>query len=247
MGDRQRYSLCVFKFDKLICELRILGWIFYPVCESFFHGYQLTVIFDGVESLTTMARTKLLLVLFIASAALLISGAIQNSVMANEFSQQKQGYSNHDKMMKPGSYALGTIASLQNDENGNPLWIVSGHYKGSISMNNKTQDGNATDSLPNATLNAKFSMVMTNGSAMHDHRIYNFTLTGMSMPNNSTTVFNGTATITMRQGPVPDVPLSIKAMEDNVVSIWVDPTKVQNHFGNTPIFGTIEKLIEVHK
>jgi hypothetical protein len=39
---------------------------------------------------------------------------------------------------------------------------------------------------------------------MHDHRIYNFILTDMSMPNNSTTVFNGTATITMRQGPVPD-------------------------------------------
>jgi hypothetical protein len=196
-----------------------------------------------------MARTKLLFVLFIASAALLISGAIQNqnSVMANQFSQQKQGYSYHDKIIKPGSYALGTIASLQNDENGNPIWIVSGDYKGSISMNNKTQDGNRTNSLPNATLNAKFSMVMTNGSAMHDHRIYNFTLTGMSMPNNSTTVFNGTATITMRQGPVPDVPLSIKAMEDNVVSIWVDPTRVQNHFGNTPIFGTIEQLIEVHK
>lgn len=194
-----------------------------------------------------MARTKLLLGLFIASAALLISGAIQNSVMANQYSQQEQGYSHHDKMIKPASYALGTIASLQNDENGNPIWIVSGHYKGSISMINKTQDGNATGSLPNATLNAKFSMVMTNGSAMHDHRIYNFTLTGMSMPNNSTTVFNGTATMTMRQGPVPDVPLSIKAMEDNVVSIWVDPTKVQNHFGNTPIFGTIEKLIEVHK
>ncbi|HXV88593.1 MAG TPA: hypothetical protein VD710_05820 [Nitrososphaeraceae archaeon] len=213
-----------------------------------FMANQLTVIFDSVESLTRMALTKLLLVIFVASAALLISGAIQNSVMANQYSQQEQGYSHHDKMMmRPASYALGTIASLQNDENGNPIWIVSGHYKGSISMNNKTQDGNATGSLPNATLYAKFSMVMTNGSAMHDHRIYNFTLTGMSMPNNSTTVFNGTATITMRQGPVPDVPLSIKAMEDNVVSIWVDPTKVQNHFGNTPIFGTIEKLIEVHK
>ncbi|HEX2306268.1 MAG TPA: hypothetical protein VHH33_08265 [Nitrososphaeraceae archaeon] len=200
------------------------------------------------QSLTTMMQTKLLSVLFIASAALLISGAIQNNVMANQYSQQKQGYSHNDKMMmKPGSYAFGTIASLQNDENGNPIWIVSGLYKGSLSMNNKTQDGAATGSLPNATLNAKFNMVMTNGSAMHDHRIYNFTLTNMSMPNNSTTVFNGTATITMRQGPVSDVPLSIKAMDNNAVSIWVDPTKVQNHFGNTPIFGTIEKLLEVHK
>ena len=193
-------------------------------------------------------QTKLLSLLFIASAALLVSGAIQNSVMANQYSQQKQGYSHHDKMMvKPGSYAFGTIASLQNDENGNPIWIVSGLYKGSLSMNNKTQDGAATGSLPNVSLNSKFNMVMTNGSAMHDHRIYNFTLTDMSMPNNSTTVFNGTATITMRQGPVHDVPLSIKAMENNAVSIWVDPTKIQNHFGNTPIFGTIEKLIEVEK
>ena len=193
-------------------------------------------------------QSKILSTLIIVSATILVSGAIQNNSMAFQYSQQEQGDSYHDKMMmKPGSYAFGTIASLQNDKNGNPAWIVSGYYKGSLSMNNKTQDGAATDSLPNATLNAKFSMVMTNGSAMHDHRIYNFTLTGMSMPNNSTTVFNGTATITMRQGPVPDVPLSIKAMEDNVVSIWVDPTKVQNHFGNTPIFGTIEKLIEVHK
>jgi hypothetical protein len=195
-----------------------------------------------------MMQTKLLSVLFIATAVLLVSGAIQNSVMANQYSQQKQGYSHHDKMMmKPGSYALGTIASLQNDENGNPIWIVSGLYKGSLSMYNKTQDGAATGSIPNATLNSKFNMVMTNGSAMHEHRIYNFTLTDMSMPNNLTTVFNGTATVTMREGPVPDVPLSVKAMDNNAVSIWVDPTKIQNHFGNTPIFGTIEKLVEVKK
>jgi hypothetical protein len=192
-----------------------------------------------------MMQTKLLSVLFIASAALLVSGAIQNGVMAYQ-SQQKQGYS-HDDKMKPGSYAFGTIASLQNDESGKPTWIVSGLYKASLSNNNKTQDGGATGSLPNATLNAKFDMVMTNGSAMHDHRIYDFRLTNMSMPNNSTTVFNGTATITMREGPVPIVPLSIKAMDNNAVSIWVDPTKIQNHFGDTPIFGTIQKLLEVHK
>jgi hypothetical protein len=196
-----------------------------------------------------MMQTKLLSVLFIASTAILVSGAIQNSAMAYQYSQQKQGYPHHDNimMMKPGSYAFGTIASLQNDENGNPIWIVSGPYKASLSMNNKTQDGATTGSLPNATSNSKFNMVMTNGSAMHDHRIYDFTLTDMSMPNNSTTVFNGTASITMRQGPVPDVPLSIKAVDNNAVSIWVDPTKIQNHFGNTPIFGTIEKLLEVEK
>jgi hypothetical protein len=68
------------------------------------------------------------------------------------------------------------------------------------------------------------------------------------MPNNTTTVCNGTATITMRQGPVPNVPLSIKTIENNVISIWVDPTMINFiHFGNTPIFGTIEKLLTVEK
>ena len=212
-----------------------------------------------------MTKAKLFSALSIVSAAILVLGAIQSSAMAYPYSQQKQGgYSHHGKMMmKPGLYAFGTIASLQNDENGNPTWIVSGIWEGSLSMGNKTQGGQAnqttstspttanataaTGSLPNATFNAKFNMVMTNGSAMHDHKIYDFTLTDIYMPNNSTTVYNGTATVTLRQGPVPDVPISIKAMDNNAVSIWVDPTKVNNHFGNTPIFGTIEKLLKVQK
>src|SRR5919108_983165 len=212
-----------------------------------------------------MIQAKLFSALFIVSASILMLGAIQSSAMAYPYSQQKQGgYSHHGKMMmKPGLYAFGTIASLQNDENGNPTWIVSGIWEGSLSMGNKTQGGQAnqttstspttanataaTGSLPNATFNAKFNMVMTNGSAMHDHKIYDFTLTDIYMPNNSTTVYNGTATVTLRQGPVPDVPISIKAMDNNAVSIWVDPTKVNNHFGNTPIFGTIEKLLKVQK
>jgi hypothetical protein len=202
-----------------------------------------------------MMQSKLLSVLFIVSATILVSGAIQSSAIA--YPQQKQGYSPHNKMMQPGLYAFGTIASLQNDENGNPTWIVSGLWEGSLS--NKTQGGEGnqstatanastvTSNLPNATLRSKFNMVMTNGSAMHDHEVYDFTLADISMPDNSTIVYNGTATITMRQGPVPDVPMSIKAMDNNAISIWVDPTKINNHFGNTPIFGTIAKLVNVEK
>jgi predicted extracellular nuclease len=104
-----------------------------------------------------------------------------------------------------------------------------------------------TGSLPNATFHSKINMVMTNGSAMHDHEIYNFKLATMSNPNNTTSVFNGTATITMRQGPVENVPVSIKRIDNNVISIWADPAMINNHFGNTPIFGTIEKLLRAEK
>ena len=208
----------------------------------------------------TMMKSKILTILVIVSAAILMSGVIQYDAIA--YPQQKQGYSHQNKMMmQPGLYAFGTIASLQNDENGNPTWIVSGIWKGSLSVGNETQGvgGNQTNTTSaanatsttggpaNATFNSKFNMVMTNGSAMHDHEIYNFKLASMSNPNNTTSVFNGTATITMRQGPVENVPVSIKRIDNNVISIWADPTMINNHFGNTPIFGTIGKQLSVEK
>jgi hypothetical protein len=203
-----------------------------------------------------MMQSKLFSILLIVSAAMLVSGAIQSSAMA--YPQQKEGYTQPSKMMQPGLYAFGTIASLQNDQNGNPTWIISGLWEGSLSMDNKTQGGggnqtttaNATaaaGSLPNATFNSQFNMVMTNGSAMHKHTIYNFKLMNMANQNNTISVFNGTATITMKDGPVDNVPVSIKRIDDNVISIWADPAKVNNHFGNTPIYGTIEKLVRVEK
>jgi hypothetical protein len=51
----------------------------------------------------------------------------------------------------------------------------------------------------------------------------------------------------MKDGPVDDVSISVKRIDNNVISLWADPTKINNHFGNTPIFGTIEKLIKVEK
>jgi hypothetical protein len=154
-------------------------------------------------------------------------------------------------MNKPGVYAAGTIASLQNDKNGKPAWIVSGFWKGSLtnltsamsSSNNTTTNKN----LPTATFNAIFNMVMLNGTALHKHQISNFTLTSISMPNEKTVVSNGTATITMKEGPVNAVPVSVRTMDDNVISIMPDPAKTKDHFGNTPIYGTIIKDVRIKK
>ncbi|MDQ3983728.1 MAG: hypothetical protein M3222_01075, partial [Thermoproteota archaeon] len=59
-----------------------------------------------------------------------------------------------------------------------------------------------TANLPTARFEAMLNMIMTNGSAMHEHAIYNLTLTEIFVPDNKTSVFNGTATITMKNGPV---------------------------------------------
>jgi hypothetical protein len=42
----------------------------------------------------------------------------------------------------------------------------------------------------------------------------------------------------MKEGPVTNVPTSIKILDHNAITLWFDPAKVENHFGNTPIYGT---------
>lgn len=155
----------------------------------------------------------------------------------------------------PGQYAGGTISSIQNDENGTPAWILSGLWKGALTntADKSNQDfstptvSNNNDNLSTATFEAEFDMVMLNGSALHQHSIYNFTLADIMKIDDEYYQVNGTATVTMKDGPVNNVPLSIKSMNNNVISIWVDPTKVNNHFGNTPIFGLIQQDIVIKK
>ena len=180
-----------------------------------------------------------------------------NSIMV--YAQQMMGMPPSGMGMEqqqpgPGQYAGGTIASIQNDENGTPAWILSGLWKGALTNSDKSnQDfstatvSNNNDKLPTASLEAEFDMVMLNGSALHQHSIYNFTLADMMKIDDNNYQANGTATITMKNGPVNNVPLSIKSMDNNVISIWVDPTKINNHFGNTPIFGLIQQDIVIKK
>jgi hypothetical protein len=193
------------------------------------------------------------------SATTNMGGGMMMSPPSSSYSspqQQPSGMLGQSNIIQPGLYASGTIASLQNDKDGKPAWVVSGLWRGSLTnmssagMMSSSSANNTTTSqknLPTATFNTVFEMVMLNGSALHKHQISNFTLTGMSMPNEKTIVSNGTATITMKEGPVNDVPISIRTFDDNVISIWVDPAKTMNHFGNTPIYGTIIQDVLVRK
>jgi hypothetical protein len=93
---------------------------------------------------------------------------------------------------------------------------------------------------------------------IRQHSIYNFTVTDISKVDDKNYQVNGTATVTTKDGPVNNVPLSIKAMNNNVISILVDPSKINNlprfissldlsHFGNTPIYGLIDQDIVIKK
>jgi hypothetical protein len=134
-------------------------------------------------------------------------------------------------------YSFGTLSSIQNDQNGDPTWVLFGHWKGNLASNQSLVEGQGNETL--GSFDAQFEMVMLNGSAGHTHTITNFAVSNSSQINNSTKMFNGTLTASMREGPVTEIPASIMISGDKVISIWLDPSKISNHYGNTPIYGLV--------
>jgi hypothetical protein len=182
-----------------------------------------------------MNRISALYAIAIATltTAVVITGALLVSYEENQVMAYSRAY-------EKGNYTFGTISSIQNDESGNPAWVVSGHWKANLLSNqsNVSSQGNISSSS-GPTFNASVEMIMLNGTAAHTHTITNFVLANTSMPNNMTRIFNGTSTASMREGPVTNIPTGISIMGDKVISIWLDPSKINNHFGNTPIYGTV--------
>jgi hypothetical protein len=127
----------------------------------------------------------------------------------------------------PLSSQSGTISSTQNGSDGKPAWKVSGTWN-FINLKSNTP-----------TFNASFDMMKLDGSSKHKHTIdaiitsADFNRAGKS----SIRTYSGTATISMKEGPISDVPIVIKLSSDGNVSIMPDPIKTKDHFGNTPIQG----------
>ena len=121
----------------------------------------------------------------------------------------------------------GALTSIQNDASTlKPTWIVSGVFR--------------MDKMNTASpvFNATFYMIKTDGTGPHKHTISDFKLNGIPKISSNSTTFNGTSTVTMKNGAVRDVPTSISLMDGSTIRIWLDPSKTNNHFGNTAIYGT---------
>ncbi len=152
-------------------------------------------------------------------ALALISAALALSVGTMSYAQQPTNLSK--------TSIKGALTSIQNDASTlKPTWIVSGVFR--------MDKMNTTSPVFDAT----FYMIKTDGTTSHQHTISDFKLNGTPTTSSNSTIFNGTSTITMKNGPVKDVPTSISLMDGSAVRIWLDPSKTNNHFGNTAVYGT---------
>jgi hypothetical protein len=134
---------------------------------------------------------------------------------------------------------FGSIASLQNESNLGPAWLLSGLWNTSLVQELLSAQANVSYSGP-SFFNASFEMVKIDGTARHTHTISNFSERESSASsNNRTLIFNGTATVGMEEGPIENVSANLTMLNDNILSIWLDPRKTGNHFGDMPIYGIV--------
>src|SRR5918995_536772 len=97
-----------------------------------------------------------------------------------------------------GNYTFGILASIQNNENDDPFWIVSGNWRTNLlDIANQSQMTARGNMLQQGTLASVFNtsvrMINFNGTGehTHTHSITNFALENFITPNNMTTIFNG--------------------------------------------------------
>lgn len=129
----------------------------------------------------------------------------------------------------PGTIA-GQVASVQMGSDGKPEWIQSGIWVMRGFTNSSDMSG--------LSFISRMAMVMTDGTTPHSHSIYGFKSSGQKTEGNVVTI-NGTATVTMRNGPVEDVPLSIQISNMATAAIKIGPEKVDSHFGDDPVYGVV--------
>jgi hypothetical protein len=123
----------------------------------------------------------------------------------------------------------GAITSTSNDGNTTePAWVLGGVYR-------FTEFNSSSPAF-----NASFYMTKIDGTAEHIHSIYDLKLSGSPVVDSSSnsTNFNGTTTVTLKDGPVSNVPTQIELLDESAIAITVDGNSTNNHFGTTPIYGT---------
>lgn len=143
------------------------------------------------------------------------------------------------------NFTFGPIASIQNDESGQPAWLAVGHWRGNLLSFNQTttatttdnSDGNAS-SVEGAVFSANFRMILLNGSEAHTHVITNFRLSNVTSDENGTMTYTGSSTVSMPEAPIVDVPTTNK-ISGEIISIFPEPSSVGGHYGDTPIYGAV--------
>lgn len=138
------------------------------------------------------------------------------------------------------NYTFGPLGGISQSNNGSIDWVMVGNWR-MATTNNSERDTNTDvrdvhENQNKNSFNAAIEMMKPDGTFRHTHSITDFTPTDIYQSSENSTVFNGTSTISLRDGPAIDIPTSIqKSTNNQVFVINIDPKSVKYHFGQSPL------------
>jgi hypothetical protein len=127
----------------------------------------------------------------------------------------------------------GEIGSIQAAHQGTFSWSTAGEW---VMQFDGPLTGRPDPRIE--SFNATIHMVRLDGNILHQHEIYNFNQSSVTHLGDASTTFNGTMTVTLREGPIENVAGYIQLLGDSI-AIFIDPRAVEDHFGPTPIYGVV--------
>ena len=138
-----------------------------------------------------------------------------------------------------GNKLAGIVASLTlAPDRLAPEWVAAGYWELESDMPLLGAGTEGTQPTVNS-FDAIIEMTRyADGTFLHQHTISDFMQSAILHTDANSTTINGTATVVTEQGPTENVPLFI-TLQNNLVSIGIDPVATENHFGPTPISGII--------
>ena len=138
-----------------------------------------------------------------------------------------------------GNQLAGIIASLQlAPDRLAPEWVTAGYWELESDM---PVFGAGTEGTEPTISRFDAIVEMTridDGTALHTHTFSDFQQSDIQFTAENTTSINGTMTATLEEGPVENVPVFI-TLQNNLITIVVDPVITESHFGPTSITGII--------
>lgn len=92
-------------------------------------------------------------------------------------------------------------------------------------------------------------MIKPDGSSRHTYTLTDFVVTGIPQdPQNNSTIYNGTSTISLHDGPAVHIHTTIQKSNNNsVFKITIEPESVDYHFGKSPLIYGISALHDIMK
>jgi hypothetical protein len=134
---------------------------------------------------------------------------------------------------------FGPLVGVVENETGEVDWVMTGTWR-SILANDTIANINENATQYNQSsgaFKAAIEMIKPDGTGRHTHTLTDFVILNTTRSDDSnSTIFNGTSTISLRDGPAVDIPTTIKRSNNgNVFVIGIDPESVDYHFGKSPL------------